>query len=138
MIEARGWVVEVRPGRALVDTTGAGACESCGAGRACSCSGGGGGRRIWAEDPVGVAPGEWVVLGISEETLVRAGVLVYLVPAAALVIGAAVGHALAPALGFSPDLGAASLGILGLVAALVVSRLLGGRSSDGPRVLGRV
>lgn len=87
---------------------------------------------------MGVAPGEWVVLGISEETLVRAGVLVYLVPAAALVIGAAVGHALAPALGFSPDLGAASLGILGLVAALVVSRLLGGRSSDGPRVLGRV
>ena len=58
MIEERGTVVEVRPGRALVATVRSGSCESCGSRRACGGLGGGRDATVWADDPVGVHPGD--------------------------------------------------------------------------------
>lgn len=130
-------MIEARPGRALVEMTRAGACESCGGAGACGCSGGGRPVRIWAEDSLGVAPGDRVMVAVPGGTVLKAGLFVYLVPAAALLAGAVAGNALAPALGLSRDLGAAALGFLAMGAALLASRFLGGGQSAGPRITGR-
>lgn len=130
-------MIESRQGRALVRMTRSGACESCGGAGVCGCSGGGREVRVWAEDSLGVGPGDRVMVAVPEGTVLKAGLLVYLVPAAALLVGAVAGNALAPVLGFSRDLGAAVLGLLAMGAALLASRFLGGGPSAGPRITGR-
>jgi sigma-E factor negative regulatory protein RseC len=137
LIEERGQVVEVRSGRALVETVRSGSCEACGARHACGCTGGGREARVWVDDPIGVRPGERVTIAVSEGTVLRASVLVYLLPVVALVIGAIVGNAFAPSFGWSADLGAAGLGLGCMVLAFVASRYLGGRSAAGPTIVGR-
>jgi len=137
LIEERGIVVEVKPGRALVETTRSAACDSCGARHACGCMSGGREARVWVEDPLQVSPGDQVVIAVPEGTVLRASVLVYLVPVMALVLGALLGNGLAPSLGFSPDLGAAGLGLLAMVLAFLASRFLGGRTVQGPTIVGR-
>lgn len=137
MIHAHGTVIESRRGRARVEMTRPGGCASCGGSGACGCSGGGRPTRLWAEDPLGVAPGDRVVVAVPDGTVFKAGLLVYLVPAAALLAGAVAGNALAPSLGLSEDLGAAALGLLAMGGALAASRFLGGGPCAGPRVTGR-
>ena len=129
--------MEVRTGRALVETVRSGSCDQCGARHACGAVGGGREARVWATDPLGVRPGERVVIGIPEGSVLRASLLVYLVPVAALVLGAVLGNALAPSLGWSTDLGAAGLGLACMTLALLGSRYLGGKSAPGPIIVGR-
>ncbi len=86
---------------------------------------------------MGVRPGERVVIAVPEGTVLRASVLVYLVPVVALVIGAIVGNGLAPSFGWSADLGAAGLGLACMVLAFLASRYLGGKSAPGPTIVGR-
>jgi len=138
MIEETAWVVEVRPGRALVHTVRGTACEGCSARGACAALGGGREARVWAEDPLGVSPGDRVVVAVPEAAVVRAGFWVYLVPVAALVAGAVAGSALAARFGVSPDAGAAALGLAALGGALLASRAVGRRGSQGPRIVRRV
>ncbi len=138
MIEERGTVVEARPGRALVATIRSGSCESCGARHACGGLGGGRDAEVWVEDPLGVQPGEAVVIAVPEGTVLRAGFWVYLVPVAALVAGAVVGNAWGPSFGVSADAGAALAGLAAMGAAFLAARWLGGRSVAGPRIVGRV
>lgn len=138
MIEERATVVEVGPGRALVETSRSGSCGSCGARHACGGLGGGREARVWADDPVGVAPGEEVVIAVPEGTVLRAGFWAYLLPVVALLVGAVLGNAWGPALGLSRDAGAAAVGLAALAAAFLVARLVGGRSAAAPRVVGRV
>jgi positive regulator of sigma E activity len=76
-------------------------------------------------------------VAVPEGTVLKAGLYVYLVPAAALVAGAVAGNALAPFLGLSRDLGAAALGLLAMGAAIAASRFLGGGPSAGPRITRR-
>jgi positive regulator of sigma E activity len=79
------------------------------------------------------------MVAVPEGTVLKAGLFVYLVPAAALLAGAVAGNALAPSLGLSRDMGAAALGLMAMGAALVASRFLGGgpSASTGPRITGR-
>ena len=137
MIEETAQVVEVRPGRALVQTVRSTACEGCSARGTCAALGGGREARVWADDPLGVSPGERVVVAVPEAAVVRASVWVYLVPVVALVIGAVVGSSLAGRLGLPPDAGAAALGIAGMGAALLASRAMGRRGAQGPRIVRR-
>jgi len=137
LIEEQGQVVEVHSGRALVQTVRSGACEQCGARHACGCTGGGREARVWADDAVGVQPGDRVVIAVPEGTVLRASVLVYLIPVLALVLGAIAGNALAPTLGWSADLGAAGVGISCMILAFLASRYLGGTSAVGPTIVRR-
>ena len=136
MIEERGTVVAAAPGRARVRTERSGACDGCAARGACSHLGGGREAEVWALDPVGVAEGDRVVIAVPESTVVRASVVVYLVPVLALVAGAALGSHLGPRYGFSADLAAAGLGLAAMGAALLASRLFA-RPGDQPRIVRR-
>jgi sigma-E factor negative regulatory protein RseC len=89
MIEEKATVLEVDSGVAWVQTERRTACSSCTANKGC----GTGviakvvGRRsavVRAIDPVGVSPGELVIIGIAEDAIVRGSSAVYLVPLLAM------------------------------------------------------
>ncbi len=137
MIEETARVLETRPGRALVATVRSSACEGCTARGACAPLGGGREARVWVDDPLGVSPGDRVVVAVPEAAVLRASLWVYLVPVLALVAGAVAGSRLGPALGLSPDAGAALLGLGAMALALVGSRWVSRGRSGGPRIVRR-
>jgi len=138
VIEETARVLETRPGRALVATVRSSACEGCAARGACTHLGGGREARVWVDDPLGVSPGDRVVVAVPEAAVLRASLWVYLVPVAALVVGAVAGNRIGPALGLSPDGGAALLGLGAMVLALVGSRWVSRGPAGGPRIVRRV
>ncbi len=138
MIEETGEVGEVRPGQALVQTQRGAGCERCRARGGCSHLGGGRDARGWVAGPLGVRVGDRVVVAVPEGTALRASVLVYLVPALCLMLGAFLGDRLAPVWGVPRDLGAAGLGLGGMVLAFLGVRLFGGRRIPGPTVVRRI
>ncbi len=136
MIEETGKVLEVRPGRALVETQRGSACEGCAARGACAHLGGGREARVWVQDPLGVSPGDRVTVAVPEAAVVKASFWVYLVPVLVLLAGAVAGNALGPRFGIGPDAGAAILGLVAMAGALVASRW-GGRKTAMPRIVRR-
>lgn len=128
-------MAEVTLGRARVRTQRGASCEQCGAQHACSCLGGGREALLWVEDPLGVRVGDRVTIAVPEGTVLRASVLAYLLPVAALVVGALVGHRLASAWGVAADLGAAGLGLAGMAAAFLLARYLGAKAVVAPRIV---
>jgi len=134
MIREEARVIEVRNGRALVETSRSSACKAC-AGRAgCATLGGGREARVWAADHVGVERGMRVEVAVGEGSFLLAGFLVYMVPVAALLLGAYGGHSWATRNGFDADLTAAGAGISFMALALLASRFIASRRIKGPVV----
>jgi sigma-E factor negative regulatory protein RseC len=136
LVETQARVVAVGPGFAWVVPARRSACGGCSSSGACatpilgSLAGGGSGSgasRIQIDDPLGLGVGEGVVIGIPDAVLNRAAVLAYLLPPAALVLGAGSAGALG-----AGDLGSAVAGFLGLALGLGLTRLLtGGTAGRG-------
>jgi sigma-E factor negative regulatory protein RseC len=126
MIETPATVVGLGPGVAWVETVRQSACGHCESARSCGTSVlaklfGAPRSRLQIPDAHGLRVGEQVVIGIPDGTLVRASVVAYLLPLAALVAAAA----LATALGASDGV-VASIGLAGLGVGLWLSGLLTG------------
>jgi sigma-E factor negative regulatory protein RseC len=138
MIEEQAKVIEVRNGHALVQTERTTACEGCSAHGACASLGGDRDARVWAEDGIGVERGEIVVVAIAEKTFLLASVLVYIMPVAALIVGAFIGTKVGLSYGYDPDLVAAGLGISAMVAALFAARIISRNRIRGPKIVRRV
>lgn len=121
MIEESGIVVAVDGQSAEVETRRQGACGSCSANGACGTSllARYLGRRpsvLRAQNLVGAAPGDLVVVGVSEDGLVRASLAAYLVPLLGLMAGGAGAALLFPAAGEGASALLAFVGLgLGLV-----------------------
>jgi sigma-E factor negative regulatory protein RseC len=128
MIETPATVVGLGPDVAWVETVRQSACGHCESAGSCGTSVlaqlfGAPRSRLQIPDSQGLRVGEQVVIGIPDGTLVRASVVAYLLPLAALVAAAA----LATALGANEGV-VASIGLLGLGGGLWVSgRLTGGQ-----------
>jgi len=121
MIEETGVVVDVDGDGALVETRRQGACGGCSANGACGTSllARYLGRRpllLRAQNRAGAAPGDWVVVGVSEHGLMQASLAAYLVPVVGLIAGGVVAGLLFPAGG---DGATALLAFLGLALGLV-------------------
>lgn len=144
MITEPGTVTRVAGGFVWVRCETQQACQRCAEGRGC----GGGllGRllgdrlrqvRVASED-LDLRVGEGVVIGLGETVLVRAALVMYLVPLLLLFIAAAITHRLTG----GDDLWTVAGGAAGLVAGLAVARRFGLRHSADPRyqpvVLGRL
>lgn len=120
IIEHAGLVRTVAHGRAAVavDTGGCNGCghqSGCGIGRL---AGNKPSTVLTLEVEAGLQPGAQVVVSLSRENLVKAGLLAYLLPALVLMAGAALGNA-----GFGSD-GATALGAAaGLLSGLLLTRL---------------
>lgn len=93
MIEEKGVVLNAESGLAQVETIRTSSCQSCRARHGC-------GHHAIAQvssanrmlmtalDPLSVKVGQRVVVGIPEDTLLRASIWMYLVPLLGLVLGA--------------------------------------------------
>ncbi|MEW6764828.1 MAG: SoxR reducing system RseC family protein [Pseudomonadota bacterium] len=101
MLEARGRVVAIEAGRAWVESARESACGSCSSKGHCgtalfgdALTGVGQVSRVLAVDPIGVAVGDEVVLGLPEEGMLRASLLMYGMPISGLIGGLAVAQPL--------------------------------------------
>ena len=135
MIEQTAVVLDSQGERALVEVQRASACGGC-AERA-GCGTGAVARyfgrrtaRVRVGNPIGARSGDAVVVGYDERALLRAAVLLYLLPIAALAVGAV---ALA-VLGGTEGWGVAGA-VAGLAAGLALSRHLAGRPGRGDLII---
>lgn len=124
MIEAVGTVRAVEGDAILVEVQRRSACGSCDSQAGCGTSALGkwfsrGSSRVRLRSDLRLGAGDVVVLGLDEAALLRAALLLYLLPILALLGGAAVGAALGGAGG--DWLGVAG-GVVGLAAGLAFSR----------------
>lgn len=128
MLEAEGVVLSSGAGMAQVATSRASACGSCSGKQGCGVSSlgqllGGKNGAFSVSDPIGVAVGERVVIGLEETALLKGSMLAYLLPLALLLAGAVAGSLLAP---LPPaDIYAMWGALAGLLAGLGALRILG-------------
>ncbi len=142
MIEATGHVIASADGQVLVEVPRRSSCSACGSAGGCGVSTlaklfGGGSTRLAVSDGLGLRPGDQVVVGIGDGTLVQASLLAYLLPilamaAAAILAGQAGGGDLASALAAVAGLG---IGLLGSARLTASPRL---RGSFQPVLIRRV
>lgn len=130
MIEETALVLSVTGARAEVETQRVSACGNCPTQAGCGAGGsllGGlfGNRpsRLWVLNSIQAQPGERVVVGLPEQSLLRAAALLYGLPVAGLILGALAGQGvLAPWVSTGEELAAALGGLLGLIAGFLWAR----------------
>ncbi len=115
------------------------ACHSCSAKGACQTLGGQTGDLLLALDnSVNADLGDQVRITIEESALVKASLVLYLVPALGLVGGAIGGSAIAAWMGWDND-GTALMGsLIGLVVGLFMSWAMGKRMATGKTFIPRL
>lgn len=124
MIEETGRVIAVQGELAEVERQPRSGCGSCAVKGTCGTSllaryFGPKRLLLQAHNPIGAGPGEHVIIGLSEGSLLEASILAYLVPLLAMIGGAVVGVFVAERLvpAYTQILSAVT-GLGGLVAAL--------------------
>ncbi len=125
MLEEAGVVLRVEGGLAIVKTERGAMCDGCGSGGFCKALVGGSDMEVAARNEVGAKVGDEVRMTVPSKTFLKASFLVYMVPVAALILGALLGTTLGPALypGVSPDLFAVAFGLILFSLSFVVMRL---------------
>lgn len=139
MIEAVATVREVDGPRVLVEVQRRGACGGCESSGSCGTSVLGkwlvrGTSELRIHTSVPVRAGEAVVIGLDEASLLRASLLLYLLPVSALIAGALGGAALGGA-GAAGDALAVAGGGIGLGCGLLLSRARAAARRDSGVVL---
>lgn len=138
-LETRATVVRVEGPASFVETVQTGSCGQC-SGKGCGsaklsqafCSEP---RQFRVDNPIGAKVGDHVVVSVADGAVLRGIGLVYLLPLALLVAGAALGNAVA-ATDVQRDGYAAAGGAFGLVAGFLLSRWLDSMQSRRlPRIV---
>lgn len=135
MIEQTAVVHECQGERALVEVQRASACGGCAEQAGCGTGAiaryfGRRTARVTVGNPIGARPGDAVVVGYDERAFLRAAVLLYFLPIAALAVGAAV----LGVLGGTEGWGVAGA-VAGLAAGLGLSRHLAGGPGRGELII---
>lgn len=139
MIETPARVVRNEGTHAWVTSEAPSSCGACG-GKGCGSSVF---NRIWHPDvpeyqvdnPIGAQPGEAVVVGLPDGALMGATILAYLVPLAALFLGAVIGQGVIE--GQAGELAAILGGLTGLVLAGMWLKLRSSTRAIEPVILRR-
>ncbi|RLK50308.1 RseC/MucC-like positive regulator of sigma(E) [Alkalispirillum mobile] len=143
MIEQEAMVLAREEGNAWVEVRRQSTCSGCAASAGCGTGAlgrwlPGGTTRLRVVDPIGVQPGQRVLLAIPDGAVLRGSALLYLVPLLCLLVGALAGEQLSAGLGLNGDGLAILGGVLGLVAGFGAARRLGRRNPvDQPRLVRR-
>jgi sigma-E factor negative regulatory protein RseC len=90
MLEETASVLSVKGGRAVVELVRSEACGSCSAKSMCHPASGES-MRMEVDNPLSAAPGNRVTVSLPPEELLKASATAYLMPATAIVAGAAIG-----------------------------------------------
>lgn len=123
MIQRPARVIAIHADHMQVAFDPASACGSCGSKKACH--NGNPERSLQLPVQAGLATGDEILLGIESSSLNLAALLAWLLPAFALLLGAALGQAL-----FGSDLAAILAALGGLTAGLLLARQLARRYAD--------
>ena len=124
MIEEEGVVKEVRGEKALVLTDRKAQCGQCMARGYCEMLGGGKEMLSEALNPVGAKVEDIVRIGIPSGTVTKASLIVYLIPAAGIVVGGAVGYYIGRFYSLDLDLSTLVGSLAGIGISMVFVRLL--------------
>ena len=125
MLEEAGFVLRVEGELAIVKTKRSTMCDGCGSGGFCRTLGGGSDMEVAARNEAGAKVGDEVRVTVPPKTFLKASFLVYMVPVAALILGALLGSTLGPSLstGVSSDLFAVVFGLILFSLSFVVMRV---------------
>lgn len=138
MIAETGNVVAVDDGHAWIQTIRTKACQSCAARNGCgqkllASATGGRANQVRVVNSVNARVGEEVTLGIDENALLGASLLVYALPLLLLVVGSVLGHYVSDGSDVPAMLGA----VTGLASGFMASRIVQSRNTGHyePRLL---
>lgn len=139
-MEEHGVVVQKKQSIAVIRAERTTSCDSCASKKSCHSGATSGGEiLIEAEDMVGAKVGDRVVFSVSAGSVLKAGVLVYLVPVLSFIAGVVLGQAFLTGLipGYNADLVAGATGLAFLALAFLGLKGYGKFSerSMRPRVL---
>ena len=134
IMEEYGLVVDIKSNNVvLIKAERSSSCEKCMTKEMCYPADDDKSMMIEAEDPIGVKKGDKVVFSVGAATVLKAGVMLYLIPLlffiAGVVAGQVAGSAVAP--GFNKDLLSALLGFLFLICAFIGLKFYGRRAEEG-------
>jgi sigma-E factor negative regulatory protein RseC len=124
MIIEIGKVIEIKDGDTVVLVSRNAACAGCASKNACHAFGSKSEARIIVDNPIGAAINDTVEIGVREGGLVAASFIVYILPIAALFVGAGLGTWIAGRIGIANGGISALMGLLFLGAGFVVIRLM--------------
>ncbi|GAA0849274.1 hypothetical protein GCM10009113_28600 [Marinobacter szutsaonensis] len=139
MITETGKVIAIKGDHAWVQTIRASACQSCSARSGCGQRAlasvtGGRANQILVANSINARVGDEVTIGIEEQALLGASMLVYAIPLGAMVLGTIAGHNLSGGSDGGAMLGAAA----GLAGGFFLARLFSGRRGGyEPKLLRR-
>jgi sigma-E factor negative regulatory protein RseC len=105
---------------AWVKTVQSSACEGCTAKASCHSIGGQRDREVKAINTAGAGVGDRIVLSFETAPLLKATFLIYIFPIILLIVGAALGQALAPFVKLDPSALSVLLGFAFFFAALFI------------------
>ncbi len=130
MIEEQGTIIEIRNDIAFISTERGSECDSCGSKALCK-PGEGEDKTMVVEafNPIEARVGERVVFTVGAATVLRAGMMLYLVPLLSFIAGVVVGQVLGPELlpDTNIDLVSAVLGFVFVAISFVGLRIYGKR-----------
>lgn len=127
MVEEQVQVVEVRGSQLMLEAQTQSACGNCSASKGCGTSVlskvlGRKFSRFQAKNTVNARAGDTVVVGLSEEALLKASLVMYLVPILGMILVALLADSLLAASVDSRDLWIAAAALLGLAGGAVLAR----------------
>ena len=138
MITETGTVIALKGEQAWVQTIRQSACESCSARSGCgqrvlASASGGRANQVLVHNAVSAQVGDEVTLGIDEQALLAASLVVYAVPLLLMVLASIAGHKLSGGM----DAGAIAGAVAGLAAGFWIGRRLQAGRGDRyqPRLL---
>jgi len=147
MIEEQAEVVEVIGSQLVLQAQTQSACGSCSASKGCGTSVlskvvGRKFTRFQAENNIDAEVGDTVVVGISEDALLRGSLVMYIIPIMGMLLFALLADASLAVLAEYRDLSIAAAGIMGLVLGSLLSRWYfqrqGSRQRFSPVVLRKI
>ncbi|MBN2223484.1 MAG: SoxR reducing system RseC family protein [Deltaproteobacteria bacterium] len=124
MIIEIGKVIEIKDGGAVVLVSRSAACAGCASKNACHAFGSKSEARIIVDNPIGAVIDDTVEIGVREGGLVAASFIVYILPVAALFVGAGLGTWIAGMIGIPVGGISAFMGLLFLGVGFVAIRLM--------------
>lgn len=138
MITEQGTVIALRGSQAWVQTIRQSACDSCSARTGCgqrvlASASGGRANQVLVENSIGAGVGDEVAIGIDEQALLAASLVVYALPLLLMVLASVLGHQLSG----GSDLWAMAGAVIGLTVGFLGGRSLQSGHSDRyqPRLL---
>ncbi|MEE9543780.1 MAG: SoxR reducing system RseC family protein [Thermodesulfobacteriota bacterium] len=131
MIEEQGTIIETRNDIAFISVEKGSECDSCGSKALCK-PGEGVDKSmvVEARNPIGAHVGERVLFTVGAATVLRAGMMLYLVPLLSFIAGVVVGQVLGPELmpDSNLDLVSAVLGFVFVALSFAGLRIYGKRA----------